>query len=598
MNSVTEMTAAGVDTADNLPMRDALAMMHGASVAALFRHHFDEAGAYAPSAPLARRHWAHVNADLYGGAWHPVLSLGGLAGLLDPLPAVQRAQVEDSLREALQGGQRDWQVDFASTDDLDARWFRIGAVIERHACGRPDFVQGALRDVTSQRRVEQELQDLREQMQHMARHDTLTGLPNRALCAELLHRTVDAGRRYGRKFALFMIDLDRFKIVNDTLGHDAGDLLLQEMARRYRSVLRASELIARMGGDEFLVLAEEVADEDGATAIAQKLLAATLAPVQLPGHECRVTASVGICLYPRDGADEQTLMKNADIAMYLAKENGKNTFHFPDPQAKGLGIERLVLESQLRRAIERDELSLHYQPKIEYGSGRIRGVEALLRWQHPELGSVPPLRFIPVAEEIGLIATLGRWVIHTACQQAMAWQRAGLPALPVAVNVSALQFANDDLYDDIVDSLARSGLPPELLEIELTESMVMQDVDRAVRLLTLIKSLGVRVAIDDFGTGYSSLAQIRRFPVDTLKVDRSFVRNIQDDRGGQAITEAIIAMARTLSLTVVAEGVETPAEAQFLHGRSCDQMQGYYFSRPLDAAGFARLLEQASQAEA
>jgi predicted signal transduction protein with EAL and GGDEF domain len=362
------------------------------------------------------------------------------------------------------------------------------------------------------------------------------------------------------------------------------------MASRFRLALRASDVVARMGGDEFVVLAEDTDGAGDAEAIARKLLAAAIAPLTLSGQECRITASIGIALYPTHGNDEQTLMKCADIAMYQAKEDGKNTFHLYTPALRSQSLERLTLESNLRQALERDEFTLHYQPKVDFTSGHITGVEALLRWNSPALGAVPPGQFIALAEETGLIVPIGQWVLRTACAQAAAWAQAGLPPVPMAVNVSARQFADDRLYDDIAAAVADAGLGPGMLEIELTEGMVMQDVERAVRLLSAIQKLGVRVAIDDFGTGYSSLAQLRRFPVDTLKVDRSFVRNIEQDPEGQAITEAIIAMGRTLSLTVIAEGVETQEEAEFLRAHACDEMQGFYFSRPVTGEAFAQLL--------
>ncbi|MDB6061009.1 MAG: hypothetical protein JWM78_1112 [Verrucomicrobiaceae bacterium] len=468
--------------------------------------------------------------------------------------------------------------------DGSVHWILSKSHLEFNASGVPNFITGIQLNITGRKLSEQRIA-------HMAGHDALTGLPNRALCSETLQRAIAAGNRYGHYFSLMFIDLDRFKTINDTLGHAAGDELIQEMARRFRSVLRASEFVARLGGDEFVVLAQEIYDEESAASVARKLLSVAIAPIMLNGQECRVTASIGISMYPRDGVDEQALMKHADMAMYLAKEEGKNNFQFYSDQIKVQSLERLALETNLREALVRRELSLQYQPKIDLHSGNLTGVEALLRWQNAELGSVAPLRFIPIAEETGLIVAIGKWVLNTACHQGAQWQKSGLAIVPIAVNVSARQFADDHIYDDIVDALQRSGLRPEMLEIELTEGMMMQNVERAVRLLSAIKELGVRIAIDDFGTGYSSLAQIRRFPVDTLKVDRSFVRNIQDDHDGQVITDAIIRMAKMLSLTVVAEGVETQAEANFLRERSCDQIQGYYISKPVDSLALAALLK-------
>jgi diguanylate cyclase (GGDEF)-like protein/PAS domain S-box-containing protein len=468
--------------------------------------------------------------------------------------------------------------------DGQTRWLlaKMHYVLATQA-GETGYVSGMCMDITERKRTE-------ERIAHMATHDALTGLPNRALCGELVQRAIEQQRRYDRPFALMFVDLDRFKIINDTLGHEAGDELLLQVSQRFRKALRASDMVARLGGDEFVVMADECAGPEQAAAVARELLSAALTPFTLAGQECRVTASIGIVLCPRDGSDEQTLLKHADIAMYHAKEEGKNNFQFYSPALNAQSLERLTLESALRRALECGEFTLHYQPKIDFAGGHITGSEALLRWDSATLGAVSPTRFIPVAEDTGLIVPIGRWVLREACEQAVRWQRAGLAPLPVAVNLSARQFADDGLYDDIVGALHASGLDPRLLEIELTEGMVMHNVERASELLCRLKERGVRVAIDDFGTGYSSLAQIRRFPIDTLKVDRSFVRGIQGDAEGQAIADAIIAMGHSLSLTVIAEGVETPEEAQFLRSRRCDEMQGYHFSKPLPAAAFEALV--------
>ena len=429
-----------------------------------------------------------------------------------------------------------------------------------------------------------------ERVQYMAAHDALTGLPNRVMFGELLGHEMRAAGRYDRRFAVMFIDLDRFKFVNDTLGHEAGDTLLKEVSARFKACLRGSDVVARLGGDEFVVLLQEAKSEEDVASVARKLLAAAMKPVSVLGQECRVTASIGICMHPGHAKDEATLMKNADIAMYLAKEQGKNNFQFFSEDIKTHSLERLTLESSLRHALERDEFSLNYQAKLDLKTQAITGVEALLRWKHPDLGTVSPVQFIPVAEETGLIVPIGKWVLRTACAQNVAWQRAGLPPLCMAVNLSARQFADEALVADIVAALKESGMRPELLELELTESMVMQAPDRAVKLLTTIKEMGVRIAIDDFGVGYSSLAQIKRFPIDTLKVDRSFIRDLEKNAEDRAITEAIISMGKTLSLTVVAEGVETAEQQTFLVDHACDEMQGYYFSKPVDQEQFAGFL--------
>jgi diguanylate cyclase (GGDEF)-like protein/PAS domain S-box-containing protein len=443
--------------------------------------------------------------------------------------------------------------------------------------------RGVGHDITERKRAE-------ERIQYLATHDGLTGLPNRVMFSQLLNHAIQAARRYKRQFAVFFIDLDRFKIINDTLGHEAGDQLLQEIATRFRQTLRAVDVIARMGGDEFVILIEEVSDLSQVATVAHKILATAIKPIMIMGEECRVTASIGISSYPKDGEEEQSLLKNADIAMYFAKEEGKNNFQFYSKDIKSQSIERLSIETNLRFALERNELSLHYQAKLDFKTNAITGVEALLRWNSPTLGSVTPTQFIPVAEETGLIVPIGRWVIRTACAQNVAWQRQGLPAVCIAVNLSLRQLLDENLIEDIEKALKDSGMSPGLLELEITESMVMHSPTRMIGVLAKIKNLGVRLAIDDFGTGYSSLAQIKHFPVDTLKVDRSFIRNIPQDAEDKAITEAIIAMGKTLSLTVVAEGVETQDQMEFLKDHSCDEMQGYYFSKPIIPEQFADLL--------
>jgi diguanylate cyclase (GGDEF)-like protein len=443
--------------------------------------------------------------------------------------------------------------------------------------------RGVGKDVTGQKMAE-------DRIQHLATHDGLTGLPNRLMFSQLLNMAIHSARRYERSFAVLFIDLDRFKIINDTLGHESGDMLLQEIARRLSLEMRASDVVARLGGDEFVILVQEVGEADQVEIVARKILSSVIKPMTLDNQECRVTASIGICMFPQGGADEQTLMKNADMAMYLAKEQGKNNFQFYTENIKSLSLERLTLESSLRRALERREFFLHYQPKLDLNTGCINGAEALLRWQHPELGVVMPNHFIGLAEETGLIIPIGRWVLKTACEQNMAWQRAGLPPICMAVNLSARQFTDDGLLQDIAIVLKQTGMNPALLEVEITEGMAMQNLDNATKVLTAMKEMGVRIAIDDFGTGYSSLAQIKRFPIDTLKVDRSFIRDLEKNPEDRAITEAIIAMGKTLSLTVVAEGVETEEQEAFLREHDCDESQGYYFSRPTSPEAFSDLL--------
>jgi diguanylate cyclase (GGDEF)-like protein len=429
-----------------------------------------------------------------------------------------------------------------------------------------------------------------QQVEYLAYHDALTGLPNRSLFSKLLTEGIAQARRHERPLAVAFLDLDRFKQINDTLGHEAGDELLKEVARRLKGCVRNSDSVARLGGDEFVVLLPELADEQHAAIVAQKILITTAQPYKLLGQECRVTASIGISTYPLDGLDEQTLKKNADIAMYQAKAEGKNNFQFYSEKLNAHTLERLTLESSLRHALERDEFRLHYQAKRDIASGRITGMEALLRWEHPDLGTVAPMQFIPVAEETGLIVPIGKWVLRTACLQSVAWQRQGLPRLSIAVNFTERQFRDEQMVADVTSILEATGLDPQCLEIELHEGLLMHDIEETLRILTRLKSLGIRIAVDDFGTGYSSLAMWRKFTLDTIKIDRSITREFVGDTEGTQLADAIIAMARHLSLTVVAQGVETREQAEHLRTHACDELQGFYFKRPLPADEFARLL--------
>ncbi|MCC7326168.1 MAG: EAL domain-containing protein [Burkholderiales bacterium] len=437
--------------------------------------------------------------------------------------------------------------------------------------------RGIARDVTQAHRAE-------ERIRRLAHFDELTGLPNRTMFMFTLQRALSLAQRRGKSFAIFFIDLDRFKNINDSLGHEAGDRLLQDVARRLRLHLRESDTVARLGGDEFVVLVEDCADALELNAIAQHILSSVGRPYLLSGREYHVTGSIGISTYPADGLDPAALLKNADIAMYLAKDRGKNTFQFYSAQQNAHSFERLALESALRHALGREEFVLHYQPKLAIGSGHIVGVEALLRWNHPDLAMVAPNQFIPLAEETGLIVPIGRWVLRNACLQAAAWQRDGMPGMRVAVNLSARQFVDDALIDDVSDALVGASMTGDGLELEITESMVMQNPERAVTTLNRLRALGITVSIDDFGTGYSSLGYLKRFPIDNVKVDRSFIKDLPDDADDAAITLAIIAMARSLRIRVIAEGVETREQLQFLRDHGCDECQGYYLSPPLPAA--------------
>jgi diguanylate cyclase (GGDEF)-like protein len=429
-----------------------------------------------------------------------------------------------------------------------------------------------------------------QRIQYLATHDSLTGLPNRVTFNELLEQSIKLARRDASKCAVLFIDLDRFKTINDSLGHAAGDLLLVETGKRLRDCLDESDVVARLGGDEFVVILNNVTGPDQIAHLARRILASLLPTLNLAGHECRTTGSIGIAIYPDNGEDAHTLTKNADIAMYIAKEEGKNDFRFFSTKIKSLSIERLILEGHLRHALERNEFTLHYQPKIDAATEIVSGVEALLRWSHPDFGNLAPAKFIPLAEETGLIIPIGRWVLRTACRQNMEWQRQGLPAVTMAVNLSPRQFLDPNLLRDIDEVLRETGMPAHLLQLEITESTVMQNIERVITLLNALQRRGVRLAIDDFGTGYSSMSLMKQFPIDTIKIDRSFVRDLDENEQDQAIARAIIGMGKALGLTVVAEGVETSEQNHFLREHACDELQGYLFSEPVPASEIPRLL--------
>ncbi|MEB0110896.1 EAL domain-containing protein [Variovorax sp. RTB1] len=430
-----------------------------------------------------------------------------------------------------------------------------------------------------------------QKIHHLAFHDELTGLSNRAMFSSALNKGLTVAKDQSSVIAVLFLDLDRFKNINDTLGHTAGDLLLKEVATRITSCLHAGDSVARLGGDEFVVLVYGPSNTDSLRQLARKALAAVAQPFNTHGHEFRVTASIGIAVYPEDGEDEQLLMRNADIAMYQAKQDGKNGFAFYSAAMNQHSIERLAFEASFRHAVDRMQFRIHYQPKIDSRTERIEGVEALLRWDDPDLGSVSPVKFIPVAEETGLIVPLGRWVLRSACEQQVAWAKQGLRPISMAVNLSPRQFADEGLLDDVRSIVAKTGIAPGYLELEITEGMLIQEAGQAVKLLEALRGLGIRLAVDDFGTGYSSLSNLKRFPVDTIKVDRSFIRDLPDNSEDRAITEAIIAMGRSLSLNVVAEGVETSEQANFLREHGCDQFQGFYFSKAVTSVEIIRLLK-------
>jgi diguanylate cyclase (GGDEF)-like protein/PAS domain S-box-containing protein len=509
----------------------------------------------AASSPLGKRRW----------------ELEGLLDLDDPKWDEHRATVASHLPFR----------DFVYLRDMPSgpRWLSISGVPVFDERGRFRGYRGVGTDITERKASE-------DRIRYLAQHDDLTGLPNRTSFHQAVSHALEQARRHDRSLAVLFIDLDRFKNINDTLGHDAGDAVLRDVAQRLKGCLRGADLVARQGGDEFVVLMEDYHATSDVTGVARKILDSFAQPFLLRGQEFVLSASIGIGTFPFDGRDMQALLKAADIAMYRAKEAGKNNFQFYSPQMNVHSFERLALEASLRRALQRDELCLHYQPKLALGSRRVVGVEALVRWQHPDLGLVPPLEFIPIAEETGLIAEIGAWVLQEACRQARAWTDAGHAGLTIAVNLSARQFARASLLEDVVFALEHARLPPELLELEITESTVMQSPEHASSILSALDRLGVSIAIDDFGTGYSSLAYLKRFPVSTLKIDRSFVKDIPDDPDDAAITRAVIALARSLRLRVVAEGVESHTQLEYLAAHGCDQVQGFFIGRPMPPAEF------------
>jgi len=422
----------------------------------------------------------------------------------------------------------------------------------------------------------------------LAHYDTLTLLPNRDLFRDRLNQALSHAERHRKLAGLMFLDLDRFKMVNDTLGHDAGDLLLREVSSRLRACVREEDTVARLGGDEFTVVLEQIGKPGDAAVVAAKIVEALSPPVLLNGHEAFVTPSIGITIYPNDSGNAEDLLKNADTAMYHAKEEGGNGYRFFSPEMNALAAGRLQMESGLRRALEREEFVVWYQAKLDLAGDRVVGAEALLRWQHPERGLVSPAEFIPILEETGLIEQVGLWVIKDVCRQMLAWRQAGLPPLNVAVNLSGRQLQRNNLAETIAGILADSGLPPEHLELEVTESMLMHDREYAADMLTRIRAAGVaHISVDDFGTGYSSLSYLKRFPIDALKLDKSFVDGLPTDDDDVAIARGVIALAHSLKLHVIAEGVETAEQLAFLHENGCDVVQGYFVSRPLPAEDFA-----------
>jgi len=498
-----------------------------------------------------------------------------------------REEITDPVPRCLQTGHTIAYPDHSavlSRDGIEERAIRASVAPIRNQRGDVLGAVIVFSDVTETRRMAQ-------QMAYQATHDVLTELPNRILLQMQLQGAIERAERSGLRLVLLFVDLDRFKSINDGLGHTAGDALLKAVGVRLKNSSRKIDMVARFGGDEFIIVLENIHHETLATLIASKVRKALEQPYMIEGRECFITASIGISLYPKDGQDAEALLKNADAAMYQAKESGRNNAQHYSQEMNIHSRKRLLLEHELRRAMERNQLVLHYQPQVDLKTGKVLGVEALLRWQHPHLGLIAPSEFIALAEETGLIIPIGQWVIQTATAQAKAWQSEGLPSLRVAVNLSPRQFMEQRVTGMIADILKHNGLDPCYLELEITENLIMKDLDNAIATLHVLKSMGVQLAIDDFGTGYSSLSHLKRFPVDRLKIDQSFVRDITTNPDDAAITLAIIAMAHNMRLKVIAEGVETEEQFNYLKSRSCDEIQGYYFSHPLPADEITSVLK-------
>jgi diguanylate cyclase (GGDEF)-like protein/PAS domain S-box-containing protein len=463
------------------------------------------------------------------------------------------------------------------------KWLSISTV--KHESGGVDKYIGIFSDIS-------ELKKAEERLDYMAHFDSLTGLPNRLLLKDRTEQSIAASLRSKNQTAILFLDLDNFKNINDSLGHNFGDALLQAVSERLKNALRKSDTIARIGGDEFIILLSDIEGSDDVAMMARRLAESMREPFELQNRTQNITTSIGISLYPNDGSDYDTLIKNADTAMYRAKEVGRNTYQFFTQEMNDRVFERLFMENNLRRAIEREEFMLYYQPQVDIATGEIIGIEALIRWQHPEMGLVPPARFIHIAEESGLIVPIGEWVLHAAGMQNKKWQKAGLPAVPIAVNLSAVQFRQGNLLEIIQKAIREADIDPHYLELEITEMVVMRNVKEAVEIMQKMKTMGLKLSIDDFGTGYSSLNYLKQFPIDKLKIDQSFVRDITIDPNDAAITLAVISMAHSLGLRVIAEGVETAEQLAFLKKHRCDEIQGYYISKPLPADEFSGLLRE------
>ena len=531
---------------------------------------------------LQDQHFKYVNSYLTRLFGFSAEEMVGRKGPLDVVVPEQHAFIRDQMRAraaGVAGHQYEIRAVRKDGSEFPAMIYGAPTIIDGH----PASV-GTLLDISSQKMAEERIREL-------ADYDVLTGLPNRRLLRERFVQLLAAAERDKTEIAVIFLDLDHFKRVNDSLGHSVGDELLVEVARRLDTVVRRIDTVARLGGDEF-IFAMPGFHTAAAAEVARRLIDVFARPFEVAGHELTVTPSLGICIYPHDGKDLETLLKNADTAMYRAKDIGRNAFQFYATEMNTATLDRLLMESNLRRALTQNEFILQYQPLVDLENGLVIGVEALIRWQHPELGMIMPDNFIHVAEETGLINPIGDWVLCEACRQAKAWCDEGLPSLVMAVNVAPVQFRQPGFVEMVAGALAASGLDASLLELELTERTVMHDADINLGTLSALHRMGVELSLDDFGTGYSSLAYLKRFPVGKLKIDRSFVNDLETDPDDWAIASTIVSMGRSLRMTVLAEGVETGEQLAQLRKMGCNMAQGYYFSRPTSAAGIAEILRQ------
>ncbi len=466
----------------------------------------------------------------------------------------------------------------------DLLWIMSTLSLIRDKYGNPVYYIIQIQDITLQKKAE-------ERLKHMAYHDPLTGLANRNKLEQFINHILASARRHQQSFALMFFDLDRFKNINDTIGHEAGDLLLQIIAERLRSAVRSTDLVARLGGDEFVLVITDVKKTESLAAISQKILESIMKVIVIKGQEIYITTSIGISLYPYDGQNMQTLMKNADLALYRAKEHGRNNYQFYTMEMTSKAQEKLALQNALGHALAKNEFVLHYQPKMEIETRRITGVEALLRWKNKDYGMISPSEIIALAEETGLIIPVSEWILKTACSELKKWHDMGLKSLTMSVNCSARQFKQSTFVDDVLNAVKASGLLPQALEIEVTEGTIMQDPENNLRVLYALKDLGIKIAIDDFGTGYWSLSNLRRIAVDKIKIDKTFIKQIATDETSAAITSAIIMMVKKLGIQCIAEGVETHEQFEILAREGCTEIQGYYLTQALAAEAMTKFLK-------